>query len=86
MWNENMCRDLVAQEIPSYWCTPIIQGYVDMQQPKPDVKLIFIARRHWKMGGTRYNARGLDEDANVANHTETEQLVIIHNKSNSEEE
>ena len=57
-----------------------------MQQPNPDVKLIFIARRHWKMGGTRYNARGLDEDANVANHTETEQLVIIHNKSDNEEE
>ena len=41
-----------------------------------------IARRRWKMGGTRYNARGIDQEGNVANHTETEQLVFIHRRHN----
>ena len=26
------------------------------------------------MGGTRYNARGIDDDGNVANHTEIESI------------
>jgi SacI homology domain len=30
------------------------------------------------MGGTRYNARGIDEQGNVANCVETEQLVFKH--------
>lgn len=28
------------------------------------------------MGGTRYRARGIDDDGNVANHTEVEQIMI----------
>lgn len=31
------------------------------------------------MGGTRYNARGIDDEGNVANHTELEQIVFHHN-------
>lgn len=34
-----------------------------------------INRRSWRKGGTRYNARGLDDRGNVANFVETEQLV-----------
>lgn len=30
------------------------------------------------MGGTRYNARGVDEDGNTANCVETEQVVLRH--------
>lgn len=30
------------------------------------------------MGGTRVNARGIDEDGNSANCVETEQLVFNH--------
>ena len=30
------------------------------------------------MGGTRYNARGIDHEGNVANHVELEQLVFQH--------
>ena len=30
------------------------------------------------MGGTRFNARGIDHDGDVANHTEIEQLVFQH--------
>lgn len=30
------------------------------------------------MGGTRHNARGIDEDGNAANFVETEQIVLKH--------
>lgn len=43
-----------------------------------EIKLISIARRRWRGGGTRYNCRGLDDDGNVANFTEVEQIVIKH--------
>ena len=29
------------------------------------------------MAGTRFNARGLDDEGNVANFVETEQIVIF---------
>lgn len=31
----------------------------------------------WRMGGTRFNARGIDDDGHVANHAELEQIVNI---------
>lgn len=31
------------------------------------------------MGGTRYNARGLDDEGNVANFVETEQILYYKN-------
>jgi hypothetical protein len=37
-----------------------------------DFKLITIARRRWKMGGTRYSARGVNDDGDVSNYTEVE--------------
>lgn len=40
--------------------------------------MILIARRRWAMGGTRFNARGIDDEGNVANHCEVEQLVLRH--------
>lgn len=30
------------------------------------------------MGGTRFNCRGIDDEANCANHCELEQLVFKH--------
>jgi hypothetical protein len=40
--------------------------------------MVIIARRRWLMGGTRYNARGVDDEGNVANFCELEQLVFNH--------
>lgn len=40
--------------------------------------MLLIARRRWAMGGTRYNARGIDEKGNCANFVETEQLIFKH--------
>jgi hypothetical protein len=33
------------------------------------------------MGGTRYNARGIDEEGNVANCVESEQIVVKISKT-----
>lgn len=59
----------------------MIQGYVGHQRDSfkgIDLEILLIARRRWQMGGTRYNARGIDEQGNVANCVETEQLVFKH--------
>lgn len=45
--------------------------------PLSNIKMVLIARRRWRMGGTRYHARGIDDEGFVANHTELEQLVYI---------
>ena len=38
--------------------------------------MILISRRSRKRAGTRFNARGVDEDGLVANFVETEQIFI----------
>lgn len=40
-----------------------------------DLKLTLLSRRRNGMAGTRFNARGIDEDGNVANFVETEVIV-----------
>lgn len=44
-----------------------------------DLKMTVISRRSKEMAGTRYNARGLDEQGHVANFVETE-LIMNYNK------
>jgi hypothetical protein len=36
------------------------------------MELILIKRRRWKMGGTRLNSRGIDEEGNSSNCVESE--------------
>jgi hypothetical protein len=38
-----------------------------------------ISRRMHLRGGTRYNARGIDDQGNVGNFVETEQMVKFEN-------
>ena len=76
MWNYNLYKQLRMQKIPNYWMIPMIQGYVGHAKPTMEIDLILISRRRWLMGGTRYNARGIDDDGNCANFVESEQLVI----------
>lgn len=75
MWNYNLYKQLRTQHIPNYWMIPIVQGYVGHTKLN-DIELILIARRRWLMGGTRFNARGIDEEGNTANCVETEQIVM----------
>ncbi|PFH32959.1 hypothetical protein BESB_081580 [Besnoitia besnoiti] len=41
------------------------------------LELLLICRRSCRRGGTRYNARGIDDDGNVANFAESEQRVRL---------
>lgn len=62
---------------------PIIQGYVDYKScifDGKELELILISRRRWGQAGTRYLARGLDDDGNVANYVETEQILCYRNQ------
>jgi hypothetical protein len=40
-----------------------------------DANAVLISRRRFEMAGTRFNARGVDEDGNTANFVETEMIV-----------
>ncbi len=40
-----------------------------------ETNLVLISRRRFEMAGTRFNARGVDEDGNTANFVETEMIV-----------
>ena len=45
------------------------------------MNLVLISRRRFEMGGTRFNARGVDENGNTANFVETEMIVEYNSKS-----
>jgi hypothetical protein len=57
------------------WCTPIIQGYVNLFETiLPDnmkLQYLLISRRSYKKAGTRFFSRGIDDNGNVANYTES---------------
>lgn len=40
-----------------------------------DANAVLISRRRFEMAGTRFNARGVDEDGNTANFVETEMIL-----------
>lgn len=41
--------------------------------------MALISRRSHLRGGTRFNARGVDDQGNAANFVETEQIVVTSN-------
>lgn len=62
---------------------PIIQGYVEYKSTIFDGKeleIILLSRRRHGMAGTRYLARGLDDEGNVANFVETELLLCYRDQ------
>ena len=82
MWNYNLYKQFRSQHISTYWTIPMIQGYVGHSKIN-DVELILLTRRRWPMGGTRYNARGIDDAGNAANTVECEQIVLKHSRKDN---
>ena len=76
MWNYNLYKQFRLQHIPNHWQIPLVQGYVGHAEVTNEIDVILISRRRWPMGGTRYNARGIDDDGNTANTVESEQILI----------
>ncbi|OII72409.1 phosphatidylinositol phosphate phosphatase [Cryptosporidium ubiquitum] len=57
-------------------CKMCYRDYVD-SLTRYDI--VLMSRRSWERGGTRFNARGIDENANVANFVESELQICINN-------
>jgi len=61
------------------YCVKIIQGYIKeftgILPSGSKFKFIIISRRSAKKAGTRFYARGIDDEGNVANFVETEQIM-----------
>lgn len=77
-WNLNLYKDFQEQSVDIRWFTPLIQGYIGIDQGKLEGREILVAlisRRSHMRSGTRYNARGIDDSGNVANFVETEQIL-----------
>jgi hypothetical protein len=83
MWNKSVCKELEDTGVKTKWLVPVIQGFVGIIEEELKgsiVKLVLISRRRNKKAGTRYNARGIDDEGNVANMVETEQ-ILSYNKT-----
>ncbi|SSD59133.1 related to Polyphosphatidylinositol phosphatase INP52 [Saccharomycodes ludwigii] len=65
-------KDILDEE---GFLTTVIRGFAETYMSyvnKLKVSLTVISKQSWKRAGTRYNARGIDDDGNVANFVETE--------------
>lgn len=72
---ERSTRDILDDE---GFLTTVIRGFAEtfttyIKQLK--VMLTIICKQSWKRAGTRFNARGIDDDGNVANFVETEFIM-----------
>ncbi|KAG8963113.1 hypothetical protein FRC03_003389 [Tulasnella sp. 419] len=86
-WNENLSNIFVEAGLHNY-VLPIMQGFVQISTfnlPDPlekeptDVQIRYsiISRRSRERAGLRYQRRGIDGNANVANFVETESIVQV---------
>lgn len=84
MWNSYLMEELIkfrnnldpyAVEIlnKNRFLTTVIRGFAKSinLSSRGDI-ITIISKQSWKRAGTRFNARGIDDDGNVANFVETE--------------
>eukprot|EP00914_Ancora_sagittata_P008496 GHVO01016597.1.p1 GENE.GHVO01016597.1~~GHVO01016597.1.p1 ORF type:complete len:1224 (+),score=235.49 GHVO01016597.1:109-3672(+) len=80
-WNLRMCEHVAQWNVDPRWMVPVMQGSISSFRYSyrgNHMDVILICRRSAKMGGTRYNARGIDSEGNVANFCESEMMVNIN--------
>jgi phosphatidylinositol-bisphosphatase len=80
-WNSEMYRDFSLQGVDSKWFVPIVQGYIGTDTNfigATELTMVLISRRSCFRAGTRCNAKGIDDEGNVANFVETEQVIVVH--------
>ena len=83
-WNQALYRDLVLQGAHAKWFMPVVQGFIGAQRMTVDqdvVDYLLISRRCNGRAGTRYYARGVDDDGEVANFVETEQILYVNDST-----
>ncbi|OAX41993.1 hypothetical protein K503DRAFT_421235 [Rhizopogon vinicolor AM-OR11-026] len=94
-WNEWLSKPLINTGLHSY-VTPIMQGYIQISSfdlPEDDstvrgdsvrpVDYIVISRRSRDRAGLRYQRRGVDDEAHVANFVETEVITRVQRNGTS---
>lgn len=86
MWNSFLMQEIItfrnhlddkAKQImdDEGFLTTVIRGFAETFPSyigRMPVNLTMISKQSWKRAGTRYNVRGIDDEANVANFCETE--------------
>lgn len=73
VWNSYMRKSMEYYGTNSSWMDKIIQGFFGgFQIPGTQTKFFMFSRRSHEMGGTRFNARGINSYGYVANYVETE--------------
>ncbi|CCD22538.1 uncharacterized protein NDAI_0A03810 [Naumovozyma dairenensis CBS 421] len=91
-WNHYMTSDLRSlnevtknNNIGKYFIQPVIYGYVKLIntvfQNKTSITIGLISRKSRFRAGTRYFRRGVDKDGHVSNFNETEQVLVVEDKS-----
>lgn len=96
MWNSFMMSQLIQfrSHLPEEqrdaldqggFLTTVIRGFAGSNQVKLGrnsiAQLTVISRQSWKMAGTRFNARGIDDDGNAANFVVTETVFSLSDGS-----
>ncbi|VDB82776.1 unnamed protein product [Peniophora sp. CBMAI 1063] len=91
-WNEHLMRPFTEAGLHAY-VLPLMQGYVQVSTfavpREPEVNMgeegdaavvdyMIISRRSRERAGLRYQRRGIDDDARVANFVETEAITRIN--------
>ncbi|KAJ3784104.1 SacI homology domain-containing protein [Lentinula aff. detonsa] len=86
-WNEWLAKPLIDSGLHSY-ILPIMQGYYqtasfhvpdpqDTEDEGPLIDYAIVSRRSRDRAGLRYQRRGIDDDAHVANFVETETIMRL---------
>ncbi|SMN18591.1 similar to Saccharomyces cerevisiae YOR109W INP53 Polyphosphatidylinositol phosphatase, dephosphorylates multiple phosphatidylinositols [Maudiozyma saulgeensis] len=93
MWNSFLMEEVLAyrDRLDSHtkhildnerFLTTVIRGFAETfvtYIKRLKIGLTVISKQSWKRAGTRFNARGIDDDGNVANFVETE-LIMYSNE------
>eukprot|EP00931_Biecheleriopsis_adriatica_P057882 TRINITY_DN34374_c0_g1_i2.p1 TRINITY_DN34374_c0_g1~~TRINITY_DN34374_c0_g1_i2.p1 ORF type:complete len:937 (+),score=214.59 TRINITY_DN34374_c0_g1_i2:694-3504(+) len=90
VWNQQLCEPFLRQGVRERWFTPVMQGFVQLRdlpgsRGTQPLQLLLIARRSSRHAGTRYNARGIDDEGEVANWIESEMLAKVSAVSGAKE-
>jgi len=76
-WNRHALHFFIKNNLQDF-IMPIMKGFVQISSCRvndQNVDLTLISRLSCLRAGTRYNARGVNDDGNVANFVETEQIL-----------
>jgi hypothetical protein len=76
-WNSHMLSRLPGS-VSSPFCRPLIRGFVGIDQPNGMALISRCGKGH---AGTRFNARGVNDDGHVANFVETESIILADDGS-----